>query len=148
MRYSEPRLVSHLASAYVLGTLSPRARRRFERLRAQRTDVALAVSEWETRLGALASARGRAIVCSTSGTEPALPISTTCSPATTSPGRKTMRVLPSSAPSTTAPHRSAAVRAAVRCCRIKPGFFLRARMFSSTNGVPVVIESDSALRRI
>ena len=54
MKYSDPVLVEHLASAYVLGTLSQGARRRFERLRRDRADVALAVTEWEGRLGHLA----------------------------------------------------------------------------------------------
>lgn len=54
MRYSDPRLVEHLASAYVLGTLAPGARRRFERLRTNRADVALAVAQWESRLARLA----------------------------------------------------------------------------------------------
>lgn len=53
MKYSDPRLVDHLASAYVLGTLGANARRRFERLRRERTDVALAVTRWEARLGPL-----------------------------------------------------------------------------------------------
>lgn len=54
MKYSDPRLVEHLASAYVLGTLSRGARRRFERLRADRPDVQLAAAHWEARLGELA----------------------------------------------------------------------------------------------
>lgn len=54
MRYADPRLVEHLASAYVLGTLTGRARRRFERLQRDRADVALAVAQWEQRLGRLA----------------------------------------------------------------------------------------------
>jgi anti-sigma-K factor RskA len=53
MKYGDPRLVEHLASAYVLGTLSHGARRRFERLRRDRADVNLAVSQWEARLGQL-----------------------------------------------------------------------------------------------
>lgn len=53
MRYSDPRLVDQLAAAYVLGTLAGGARRRFERLRQDRTDVALAVTQWEARLGRL-----------------------------------------------------------------------------------------------
>lgn len=55
MRYSQPELVDRLASAYVLGTLSPRARRRFERLRRDRPDVQLVVAEWESRLNRLAA---------------------------------------------------------------------------------------------
>jgi anti-sigma-K factor RskA len=53
MRYSDPRLVQHLAAAYALGTLAGGARRRFERLRGDRPDVALAVAQWEGRLGRL-----------------------------------------------------------------------------------------------
>ncbi|MGZ5195699.1 MAG: anti-sigma factor [Ramlibacter sp.] len=54
MRYADPRLVDHLAAAYVLGTLAPRTRARFERLRRDRGDVDLAVTNWESRLGLLA----------------------------------------------------------------------------------------------
>lgn len=55
MRLSDPRLVDQLAAAYVLGTLTAGARRRFERLRASRPDVNLAVAAWEARLGRLAA---------------------------------------------------------------------------------------------
>ena len=54
MKYSDPRLVDHLSASYALGTLAGGARRRFERLRRDRPDVALAVAEWESRLGRLA----------------------------------------------------------------------------------------------
>lgn len=54
MRYSDPALLEHLASAYVLGTLRHGARRRFERMRRERADVALMVAEWEDRLARLA----------------------------------------------------------------------------------------------
>lgn len=54
MRYADPLLVNHLASAYVLGTLAGPARRRFERLQRERADVGLAVRQWEARLGRLA----------------------------------------------------------------------------------------------
>jgi anti-sigma-K factor RskA len=54
VKYADARLVEHLASAYVLGTLSNGARRRFERLRRDRADVNLAVAQWEARLGQLA----------------------------------------------------------------------------------------------
>lgn len=54
MRYTSPELLEHLASAYVLGTLSGGARRRFERLQRDRADVRVRVAQWETRLGQLA----------------------------------------------------------------------------------------------
>jgi len=54
MRYADPRLVDQLAAGYVLGTLAPHARARFERLRRDRGDVDLAVANWEARLGRLA----------------------------------------------------------------------------------------------
>ena len=54
MRYTHPLLLEHLASSYVLGTLQSGARRRFERLQADRADVRALVSQWETRLGQLA----------------------------------------------------------------------------------------------
>lgn len=53
MRYAQPELVDRLAAAYVLGTLSQRARRRFERLHRERIDVRLAVGGWEARLNRL-----------------------------------------------------------------------------------------------
>ena len=56
MKYADPRLVEHLASAYALGTLTLRARRRFERLRRDRADVDMAAAQWEARLGQLAQA--------------------------------------------------------------------------------------------
>ena len=55
MRYTHPALLDHLASAYVLGTLGGGARRRFERLLRDRSDVQLLVAQWEGRLGKLAS---------------------------------------------------------------------------------------------
>lgn len=55
MRYTDPRLIDHLASAYVLGTLTQGARRRFERLRRDRADVNLVALAWEERLGRLAA---------------------------------------------------------------------------------------------
>jgi len=55
MRYTDPTLLEHLASAYVLGTLHGGARRRFERLQRDRMDVALLVAQWEMRLGQLAN---------------------------------------------------------------------------------------------
>ena len=54
MRYTDPALLEHLASGYVLGTLSHGARRRFERLQRDRTDVRVLVTQWEARLGQLA----------------------------------------------------------------------------------------------
>lgn len=55
MRYSDPRLVEHLASTWALGTLGGGARRRFARLLQDRADLRLAVAQWEARLGALAA---------------------------------------------------------------------------------------------
>ena len=54
MKYSHPALLEHLASSYVLGTLSGGARRRFERLQRDRADVRVLVAQWEARLGQLA----------------------------------------------------------------------------------------------
>lgn len=54
MKYSNPVLIDHLSSSYVLGTLSGAARRRFERLQRDRADVRLAVARWEGLLGELA----------------------------------------------------------------------------------------------
>jgi len=54
VRYTSPELLEHLASAYVLGTLSGGARRRFERLQRDRIDVRVRVAQWEARLGQLA----------------------------------------------------------------------------------------------
>jgi anti-sigma-K factor RskA len=54
MRYTSPHLLEHLASAYVLGTLTGGARRRFERLQRDRADVRVRVAQWEARLGQLA----------------------------------------------------------------------------------------------
>ncbi|MDI1272744.1 anti-sigma factor [Polaromonas sp.] len=54
MRYVQPELLEHLASSYVLGTLTGGARRRFERLQRERADLRVLVTQWETRLGQLA----------------------------------------------------------------------------------------------
>lgn len=54
MRYTNPELLEHLASSYVLGTLAHGARRRFERLQRDRADVRGLVTQWEARLGQLA----------------------------------------------------------------------------------------------
>lgn len=56
MRYLKPDLLGALAGAYVLGTLSMRTRRRFERLMKAHPSIAQAVREWEKRLMPLASA--------------------------------------------------------------------------------------------
>jgi anti-sigma-K factor RskA len=53
MRYDDPTLVSVLSGEYVLGTLTARARRRFDRLLAVRRDLRDAVGEWEGRLAFL-----------------------------------------------------------------------------------------------
>ena len=50
MRYTDPQLLDALASAYVLGTLTGGARKRFERLQRDRTDVRAVVAQWEQRL--------------------------------------------------------------------------------------------------
>ncbi|CAN7372212.1 anti-sigma factor [Variovorax sp. LjRoot84] len=54
MRYTDTRLLDELAAAYVLGTLAGGARRRFERLQRDRSDVRGLVAQWEERLGRLA----------------------------------------------------------------------------------------------
>ena len=54
MNYQDPKLHSLLAGQYVLGQLSERARRRFERLLLQDPELQTAVAYWEQRLGALA----------------------------------------------------------------------------------------------
>ncbi|MDP3171693.1 MAG: hypothetical protein Q8M91_15285, partial [Polaromonas sp.] len=54
MRYTQPELLEHLASSYVLGTLTGGAGRRFERLQRDRADVRVRVAQWEARLGQLA----------------------------------------------------------------------------------------------
>ena len=54
MRYTGHDLLEHLASSYVLGTLSGGARRRFERLQHERADVRQRIRDWEERLGQLA----------------------------------------------------------------------------------------------
>lgn len=55
MRYTHPALLEHLASSYVLGTLTGGARRRFEKLLRDRADVRVLATQWETRLGQLAA---------------------------------------------------------------------------------------------
>jgi Anti-sigma-K factor rskA len=54
MRYTDPALLEHLTSQYVLGTLQGGARRRFERLQLDRIDIRMRVATWEMRLGQLA----------------------------------------------------------------------------------------------
>ena len=54
MRYTDPALLEHLASQYVLGTLQGGARRRFERLQLDRIDIRMHVATWEMRLGQMA----------------------------------------------------------------------------------------------
>lgn len=56
MKLVHPELIEHLASQYVLGTLSPRARRRFEALLAQRPDLHAAVQRWNARLNLIGAA--------------------------------------------------------------------------------------------
>lgn len=54
LKYTNPIILEHLASTYVLGTLSGGARRRFERLQADRYDVRERVAQWNERLAQLA----------------------------------------------------------------------------------------------
>lgn len=54
MRYTDAKLLDALASAYALGTLEGGARRRFERLLRDRSDVRALLAQWEQRLGQLA----------------------------------------------------------------------------------------------
>lgn len=56
MRYSDPQLVQRLAAEYVLGTLTGRARRRFESLMTDSYHVRSAVWHWERQLNPLAQA--------------------------------------------------------------------------------------------
>ncbi|WP_370153048.1 MULTISPECIES: anti-sigma factor [Pseudomonadota] len=53
MKVEHPRLKQALAAEYVLGTLAGRARRRFERLLAARSDLRDEVRWWERRLAPL-----------------------------------------------------------------------------------------------
>lgn len=54
MKHDNPRMIDALAAEYVLGTLSGRARRRFERWRSQEWHVERRVQAWEERLSGLA----------------------------------------------------------------------------------------------
>jgi len=56
MRYSNPQLVQRLAAEYVLGTLTGRARRRFERWMTDSYHVRSAVWHWERQLSPLSQA--------------------------------------------------------------------------------------------
>ncbi len=56
MKYTDPELRDHLASAYVLGTLTGRARTRFESLLKYDACLREQVQTWETRLAPLALA--------------------------------------------------------------------------------------------
>ena len=56
MNYKNPELQRQLASEYVLGTLSPRARLRFERLLRNDADLRAEVVAWQEKLMPLASA--------------------------------------------------------------------------------------------
>lgn len=55
MNYDRTDLLDRLASEYVLGTLTGRARRRFERIRTALPAADRAVRDWERRLAPLAS---------------------------------------------------------------------------------------------
>ena len=50
MNYRDPELRELLSAQYVLGTLKPRARRRFESLLPGRADLRRSVAGWERRL--------------------------------------------------------------------------------------------------
>jgi anti-sigma-K factor RskA len=50
MNYDDPELLDRLAAEYVFGSLSPRARRRFERLRQRLPAAEKAARDWERRL--------------------------------------------------------------------------------------------------
>lgn len=52
--YRHPQTVEALAASYVMGSMSARARRRFEQVMARRPDVAQAVSSWAERAMPLA----------------------------------------------------------------------------------------------
>jgi len=50
MNYDDPELLDRLAAEYVFGSMSSRARQRFERLRQRLPAAEKAVLDWETRL--------------------------------------------------------------------------------------------------
>jgi anti-sigma-K factor RskA len=54
MKHDDPKLIDALAAEYVLGTLSGRARRHFERWRSKEWHVERRVQAWEERLSGLA----------------------------------------------------------------------------------------------
>jgi anti-sigma-K factor RskA len=54
MKHDNPQLIDALAAEYVLGTLTGRARRRFERWRSTEWHVERRVQAWEERLSGLA----------------------------------------------------------------------------------------------
>jgi anti-sigma-K factor RskA len=54
MKHDDPKMIDALAAEYVLGTLSGRARRHFERWRAKEWHVERRVQAWEERLSGLA----------------------------------------------------------------------------------------------
>jgi anti-sigma-K factor RskA len=54
MNYNNPELIDRLAAEYVLGTLSGKARRRFERLMSRHQWVRAAVWQWEIQVAPLA----------------------------------------------------------------------------------------------
>jgi anti-sigma-K factor RskA len=54
MNHDDPKMIDALAAEYVLGTLSGRARRRFERWRSKEWHVERRVQAWEERLSGLA----------------------------------------------------------------------------------------------
>ena len=87
-------------------------------------------------------------VCKTSVALPAVPTANANSPGITPPGVNVIAAAPSSTPSTVAQEMLAAALTAVRCCRRSPGFGLPARIFSMRNGLPVTVDSASAVRRI
>lgn len=53
LRYQQPDVQEHLASQYVLGTLSPRTKRRFERLMNQLPELEARVYRWQQRMNAM-----------------------------------------------------------------------------------------------
>lgn len=55
MNYLLPDRLDRLAREYVLGTLTPRARRRFQRVLLQSPDASQAVGTWQQRLGQLST---------------------------------------------------------------------------------------------